>query len=106
MSNNPTASGEDPQQSDPDKPEPETNVTTTRDDQPPYRNPDRLRAVYEREETIAGTATHFDVSYRTARTWLIRHDIFDPDSDGIPAPYRRLQALEPDDVGLPPLGER
>ncbi|WP_440009078.1 hypothetical protein [Halomicrococcus sp. SG-WS-1] len=106
MSNNPTTSGEDPQQSDPDKSEPDATATSDDHDQPPYRDPDRLRAVYEQEETIAATATHFDVSDRTARTWLIRHDLFDPDSDGIPAPYRRLQALEPDDVGLPPLGER
>ncbi|WP_440008997.1 hypothetical protein [Halomicrococcus sp. SG-WS-1] len=104
MSNNTTTSGVDDRQNSP--PESETNSTTTRDDQPPYRDPDCLQAVYEQEETIAGTADYFDVSPMTARTWLIRHDLFDPDTDGIPALYRRLQALEPEDVGLPPRGER
>ncbi|WP_440009006.1 hypothetical protein [Halomicrococcus sp. SG-WS-1] len=88
--------------------DPQDSQTTSDDDQdqPPYRDPDRLQEVYEREETIAATAIHFDISYRTARTWLIRHDIFDPDTDGITSPAQQLRELDPADVGLPPRGER
>ncbi|WP_266082728.1 hypothetical protein [Haladaptatus caseinilyticus] len=71
-----------------------------------YRYPDRLQETYDRIGTIAGTASHFGISESTARTWLIHHGIYDPETDGIPAPAERLKELHPEDLGLTPLGER
>ena len=69
-------------------------------DQQPYRDPNQLREVYKQEETITGTAAHFDISAMTARTWLIHHDIFDPDIDGLAMPHERLKELDPEDVDI------
>ncbi|RBI59519.1 hypothetical protein DMJ13_23245 [halophilic archaeon] len=99
-----TTFGEEPRQSDPSESQGES--TPDDQDQPPYRDPDQLHEVYEQVGTIAATATYFDISAMTARTWLIRHDIFDPDTDGLTMPAQQLQKLEPGDVGLPSRGER
>lgn len=68
--------------------------------QQPYRDPNHLREIYEQEETITGTAAHFDIAPMTARTWLIHHDIFDPDTDGLSMPHERLKELDPEDVDI------
>ncbi|WP_433631210.1 hypothetical protein [Halomicrococcus sp. NG-SE-24] len=104
MSNNTISSGVDHRQSDCD--ESQTESTPDDQDQLPHQDPDRLQEVYEQVGTIAATATYFDISAMTARTWLIRHDIFDPDTDGLEMSAQQLQELDPEDVGLPPRGER
>lgn len=72
----------------------------------PYRDPDRLQTAYEQAGTIAGTAAHFDVSETTARIWLIIHEMYDPEKQGLSQVANRLEKLSPEDLGLPPLGER
>ena len=72
----------------------------------PYRDPDRLQTAYEQAGTIAGTAAHFDVSETAARIWLIHYGIYDPDTQGLSQVADRLEELSPEDLGLPPLGER
>lgn len=99
-----TTFGVDHRQSDPD--ESQTEFTPDDQDQPPHRDANRLREVYEQVDTIAATAAYFNISAMTARRWLIYHDIFDPDTDGLTIPAQQLQELEPEDVGLPPRGER
>ena len=102
MSNNTAGSGVTDHHTDPEASEPESDDCS----QPPYQDPGRLREVYEQEGTIAATAVYFDISAMTVRTWLIKFDIFDPDTDGVEMPAQRLQELDPEDVGLPPRGER
>jgi hypothetical protein len=72
----------------------------------PYRNPSHLEEVYTQVGTIAGTASSFGISEATARTWLIRYDFYDPETDGLPTPSEQLQKLTPEDLGLSPIGER
>ncbi|RBI60000.1 hypothetical protein DMJ13_20150 [halophilic archaeon] len=102
MSNNTTSSGVTDHHSDREASQAQSDDCS----QPPYRDPDRLREVYDQKGTIAATATYFDISAMTARTWLIKFDIFDPDTDGLEMPAQQLQELDPEDVGLPPRGER
>ena len=71
----------------------------------PYRDPEKLRTVYEQAGTITGTAAHFDVSETTARLWLIHHGIYDPERQGLSSVANRLEELSPEDLGLAPLGE-
>ena len=73
--------------------------------QHPYRDPEKLRTVFEQEGTIAGTAAHFDVSQTTARLWLIQYELYDPERQGMSSVANRLGELSPEDLGLPPLGE-
>jgi hypothetical protein len=81
---------------------------TTADEleQHPYRDPDRLRTAYEQAGTIVGTAAHFDVSETAVRMWLIHYGIYDPETQGLTQVANRLEELSPEDLGLPPLGER
>ena len=74
--------------------------------QHPYRDPERLRTAYEQAGTIAGTAAYFDVSETAVRMWLIHYGIYDPNTQGLSAFADRLEELSPEDLGLPPLGER
>ncbi|ODR80842.1 hypothetical protein BG842_02410 [Haladaptatus sp. W1] len=71
----------------------------------PYRDPEKLRTVYEQEGTITGTAAHFDVTETTARLWLIHHGIYDPERQGLSSVANQLEELSPEDLGLAPLGE-
>lgn len=71
----------------------------------PYRDPEKLRAVYEQAGTIAGTAAHFDVSHTTTRLWLIQYEMYDPERQGLSSIANRLEKLSPEDLGLSPLGE-
>ncbi len=85
---------------------PRSQLTTIEElDRHPYRDPNQLRAAYEDTGTIAGTAAHFDVSETTARMWLIRYEIYDPDIQGLSALADRLEDLLPEDLGLSPLDE-
>lgn len=70
------------------------------DDGPRYRDPERLRAAYERHDTIAEVAEEFDASYRAVRTWLVRHEIHEPTEKRHLA--AEVEALDPADV--PALG--
>ncbi len=81
---------------------------TTADElkQHPYRDLDRLRTTYEQAGTIAGTAAHLDVSETAVRMWLIHYEIYDPGTEGLSNAADRLEELSPEDLGLPPLGER
>jgi hypothetical protein len=70
--------------------------------QHPYRDPEKLRTVFEQSGTIAGTAAHFDVSQTTARLWLIQYGLYDPEQQGLSSVANRLEDLLPEDLGLPP----
>ena len=72
----------------------------------PYRSSDQLQAVYNRTKTIAGTAERFEIAEATARKWLIHHGIYDPETDGLSVLAEQLEEIEPEDLGLKPLGER
>ncbi len=88
-------------------PQRRTSLTTPDDlEHHPYRDPEQLRTVYDRVGTIVGTAAHFDVSETTARNWLIHHEIYDPRVQGVSSVAAQLEELSPEDLGLPPLGER
>lgn len=52
------------------------------DDHPPYRDPDRLAAVYDPDATFAEMtdALGVDVTPQTVRRYMIEHDIHDPTS--------------------------
>ena len=71
----------------------------------PYRDPEKLRAIYEQAGTIAGTAAHFDVSHTTTRLWLIQYEMYDPERQGLSSIANRLEKLSPEDLGLSPLGD-
>lgn len=72
----------------------------------PYRDPEKLREVYERTGTIQATAAHFGVSHSTIRTWLVGYNFYDPETDGLNNHAPKLQELTPEEVGLRPIGER
>ena len=84
------------------------SLLTTADElkQHPYRDPDRLRTAYEQAGTITGTAARFNVSETAVRIWLIRYGIYDPDTQGLSQVANQLEELTPEDLGLPPSGER
>ena len=71
-----------------------------------YRNPSILEDAFQREGTIIGTADHFDIAPATCRKWLLRYEIYDPDSQGLETTAQKLSNLDPEDVGLKPIGER
>lgn len=81
-------------------------TTVDKLEQHPYRDPDRLQTAYKQAGTIAGTATHFNVSPTTIRLWLICYEMYDPERQGLSQVANQLEELSPEDLGLSPLGER
>ena len=80
------------------------------DDYAPHRDPERLKPVYERFGTLDETATHFDVSTTTIRKHLKKHELYTPKSGAEDrefqiSPYD-LADMCPEEIGLPPIGER
>jgi len=71
-----------------------------------YRNPSVLEEAFEREGTIIGTADYFDIAPATCRKWLLRYEIYQPESHGLDTPAQQLSKLDPEDVGLKAIGER
>ena len=80
------------------------------DDYAPHRDPKRLEPVYERFGTLYETANYFGVSSPTIRKHLKRHDLYTPESNAETEEGRissyDLENMNPEDVGLPPIGER
>lgn len=80
------------------------------DDYAPHRDPERLEPVYERFGTLYETANHFGVSSPTIRKHLKRYGLYTPESETEDTGYlvhpRELEKMSPEDVGLPPIGER
>lgn len=71
-----------------------------------YQNPSTLKNAFEREGTIIGTADYFDIAPATCRKWLLRYDLYKPESEGLENPAQQLSELDPEDVGLKAIGER
>ena len=71
-----------------------------------YRDPSVLEDVFQREGTITGTADYFDIAPATCRKWLLRYEIYEPDSQGLETPAQQLSRLGPEDIGLKAIGER
>jgi hypothetical protein len=71
-----------------------------------YQNPSTLKSAFEREGTIIGTANYFGIAPATCRKWLLRYDLYEPESEGLENPAQQLSELDPEDVGLKAIGER
>lgn len=71
-----------------------------------YQNPSTLKNAFEREGTIIGTADYFGIAPATCRKWLLRYDLYEPESEGLENPAQQLSELDPEDVGLKAIGER
>lgn len=80
------------------------------DDYAPHRDPECLEPVYERFGTLYETANYFGVSSPTIRKYLKKHGFYTPKSETEDTGYlvhpRELEKMSPEDVGLPPIGER
>lgn len=79
------------------------------DAEAPYRDRDRLKTVYEQHDTIDATANFFDVSSTTIRNYLCDFGLHVPESEAEDASHpvraREIEDMDPEDVGLAPLGE-
>lgn len=71
-----------------------------------YHNPIILEETFNREGTIIGTADYFGIAPATCRKWLLRYDLYEPESDGLENPAQQLSELNPEDIGLNAIGER
>lgn len=71
-----------------------------------YQNPTVLEEAFNREGTIIGTADHFGIAPATCRKWLLRYELYQPESQGLETPAQQLSKLDPEDVGLKAIGER
>ena len=78
------------------------------DDDAPHRDPELLERAYERFGTLDDTATYFDVSSTTIRKHLRKNDLYTLESETEDSTIRArdLENMNPEDVGLSPLGER
>ncbi|WP_380676097.1 hypothetical protein [Salinigranum sp. GCM10025319] len=66
---------------------------------PAYKDPDALRAVYERYETFPEMtdALGVDVTSETVRRHMVKHDVHDP-TDSTPTPYSTVTTREQSSV--------
>ena len=83
-----------------------SGVESDGNDDAPHRNPVHLEQTYERFGTIDDTATYFDVSTTTIRKYLRQYGLYTSEESGCPIRARDLNDMSPEDVGLPPIGER
>ena len=72
--------------------------------QRPYRNEERMKAAYEECGTIQDTADYFDIAPSTARKYLVRFELYEPETEG-PVRAIDLENASPEDIGLAPIGE-
>ena len=74
-----------------------------------YKDTEQLREAYEQAGTIEGTAEILGCSSGTARIYLIKNDLYEPELTPSPdGPVRasEIASASPEDVGLPPIGKR
>lgn len=80
------------------------------DDYAPHRDPERLEPAYERFGTLDKTANYFGVSPPTIRKYLREYGLYTSEykTDDGECSIRpcQLKDVGPEDVGLPPIGER
>ena len=65
-----------------------------------HQNREHLEAVFKQKGNIAHTAVHFDISETTARRWLIRFDLYDPETQGVGQTALMLESMSLEDAGL------
>jgi len=69
-------------------------------DEYPWHNPENVRAAWEKHDSVADVGRHFGISSDTARRILERYTDYEPKEYG----SHKLNDLNPEDVGLSPLG--